>query len=177
MLCHDRPEGDTRACGACESCRLISRDGNVDEDDDEASLSSPHPDLHIITKELARYSDDRATRERKLTRMPVEVVRQHLIEPAQRPACSGMARCSSLDEAELLAGEGQNALLKTLEEPPGGASGGPTVIILITSSEDRLLPTIRSRCQRVGFTPLPEEVIAGWLDEHGGASPPGIATG
>ena len=31
---------------------------------------------------------------------------------------------------------------------------GGTVIILVTSNEERLLPTIRSRCQRVAFTPL-----------------------
>jgi uncharacterized protein YicC (UPF0701 family) len=45
-------------------------------------------------------------------------------------------------------------LLKTLEEPPRG-----TVIVLITSAPDKLLPTIRSRCAKAQFRPLPEEVI------------------
>ncbi len=49
----------------------------------------------------------------------------------------------------------QNALLKALEEP------GPEAYFLLTAeSEGRLLPTIRSRCQRVHMTPLPREEIA-----------------
>lgn len=62
---------------------------------------------------------------------------------------------------------GQNALLKTLEEPTPG-----TTLILVTSSEDRLLPTIRSRCQRVVFVPLPDAVVARYVDEHGDALSP-----
>jgi DNA polymerase III delta prime subunit len=48
----------------------------------------------------------------------------------------------------------QNALLKTLEEPPGSAC-----LILVTSSAERLLPTIRSRCQRVPFDLLPPDFV------------------
>jgi len=49
---------------------------------------------------------------------------------------------------------GQNKLLKTLEEPPEG-----TFLILVTASQERLLPTIRSRCQRVAFAPLPDAIL------------------
>jgi len=42
-----------------------------------------------------------------------------------------------------------NALLKTLEEPPPNS-----VLILIATSADRLLATIRSRCQVLTFQPL-----------------------
>ena len=45
--------------------------------------------------------------------------------------------------------EAQNALLKTLEEPPPAS-----VFVLITSRPDVLLPTVRSRCQRLRFGPL-----------------------
>jgi DNA polymerase-3 subunit delta' len=48
----------------------------------------------------------------------------------------------------------QNALLKTLEEPPAR-----TILILTTSGEDQLLPTVRSRCLRVPFAPLPLAVL------------------
>src|SRR5262249_45946443 len=48
-----------------------------------------------------------------------------------------------------------NAFLKTLEEPPAD-----TVIVLLTSALDRLLPTLRSRCSRVQFSPLPTDFIA-----------------
>jgi DNA polymerase-3 subunit delta' len=45
--------------------------------------------------------------------------------------------------------EAANALLKTLEEPPPHS-----VLILIATSSDRLLATIRSRCQVITFQPL-----------------------
>lgn len=47
-----------------------------------------------------------------------------------------------IHDAERMLPTSANALLKTLEEPPE-----KTVIILTSSSENSLLPTIRSRCQ------------------------------
>ena len=47
-----------------------------------------------------------------------------------------------------------NALLKTLEEPPARTS-----IFLVAERADQLLPTIRSRCQRVDFDPLGEATV------------------
>lgn len=124
--------------------------------------SNEHPDLHIVTKELARYSDDANIRSRKLMSIPVAVVRQALLEPVYRAAnVPGGRKVFIVDEAELLNRESQNALLKTLEEPPAG-----TVLILVTAGEDRLLPTIRSRAQRVAFHRLPDAVVADWLSEH-----------
>lgn len=120
-----------------------------------------HPDLHVIVKELAKFSDDKAIRDRKLTSIPLEVIREHLLEPAALAAnrTGGVAtKVFIVDEAHLLNGPTQNAVLKTLEEPPAG-----TVIILVTDSEDRLLPTIRSRCQRVGFAPLSDGAMDAWV--------------
>ena len=48
-----------------------------------------------------------------------------------------------------------NKLLKLLEEPTD-----KTVFILISENEEDLLPTIRSRCQILNFTALPEKIIA-----------------
>jgi hypothetical protein len=48
-------------------------------------------------------------------------------------------------------------LLKILEEPPPGV-----VIILVTSAEQELLPTIRSRSQRVYFSPLSQQQMSAW---------------
>ena len=42
-----------------------------------------------------------------------------------------------------------NALLKLLEEPPSRA-----MLLLIANVPGRLLPTIRSRCQRLNLRPL-----------------------
>ncbi len=171
--------GAIEACGACASCRLIGAGpaaageagGGTADADDEAALASAHPELHIITKELARYSDERTVRERKLTQIPVDVLRTALLEPVYRQSRMPGRLASKVfvvDEAELLNPTGQNLLLKTLEEPPEG-----TVIVLVTASEDRLLPTIRSRCQRVGFVPLSDGIVREWL--RGGAAAGALA--
>ncbi len=120
-----------------------------------------HPDLHVVTKELARYSDDATVRARKLTQIPAEVLRAYLLDPVQRAVRMTHGKVFIVDEAELLNPTGQNLLLKTLEEPPAG-----TTIILVTASEDRLLPTIRSRCHRIAFVPLPDEVVEQWLSRQ-----------
>lgn len=125
-----------------------------------------HPDLHIITKELAIYSDDSSVRSSKQTNIAVDVVRQRLLEVAHlapvRRTDALITKAFIVDEAELLKRESQNALLKTLEEPPPG-----TIIILVTSAEEALLPTIRSRCQRVTFTALDDEAMRTWIDRSG----------
>jgi DNA polymerase-3 subunit delta' len=121
-----------------------------------------HPDLHIVTKELAAVSRDKPTRDGKQKNIAREVLEEFLLEPAGRTrvAAGGAmaAKVFIVDEAELIDRTGQNALLKTLEEPPAGS-----VIILVTASEDRLLPTIRSRCQPAAFGPLSAADMAKWV--------------
>ncbi len=66
------------------------------------------------------------------------------------PPLEGRCRVCIIDRAELLSAEAANYLLKTIEEPP------PQVLfILLTARESMLLPTVRSRCQRVELSPLP----------------------
>ena len=169
LLCHDvltDLHGNQSACGQCPSCKLFQSLESADEDDQTnddpaAVLASAHPDQHIITKELALYDDDALVRNRKLTSIPVDVIREHLLGPAYRAPQLGHGKVFIVDEAELLNPTGQNALLKTLEEPSAG-----TYLVLVTSSEHRLLPTIRSRCQRVAFVPLEDRDVGRWLTKH-----------
>ena len=51
-----------------------------------------------------------------------------------------------IDEAHMLTTEASNALLKTLEEPPAHV-----VFILATTNPEKLIDTIRSRCQIIHF--------------------------
>ena len=67
-----------------------------------------------------------------------------------------------IDKAEKMTLEAQNALLKTLEEPPEYA-----IIILVTNNKEGLLPTIRSRCEIVKFTPIPFIEIKNYLINQG----------
>jgi len=129
-----------------------------------------HPDYHLITKELAAYSEDDNTRKSKQRNIPLKVLQEYLIAPAQLAGSGRSGAIASkvfvVDEAELMrsgSNEGQNAILKTLEEPPAG-----TVIILVTAREEALLATIRSRCQRVRFDVLDDAAMRAWLDRAEG---------
>lgn len=160
LLCHDpRPDraGQVVACNVCQSCRLL---GGIAHPVATAG-DVAHPDFHVVAKELARYSQDAAVRGRKLTSIPVEVLRRSLIDPVYRGAQLGRRKVLILDQAHLLSETGQNLLLKTLEQPPAG-----THLILVTDGQDKLLVTIRSRCQRVAFVPLSDEQVSRWLDEQ-----------
>ena len=59
-----------------------------------------------------------------------------------------------LDDADALNPNAGNSLLKTLEEPLAGNH-----MVLCTSAPDKLLPTIRSRTQRIRFRPLTTEAL------------------
>jgi len=60
-------------------------------------------------------------------------------------------RAILFDDAHRMSEEAMNALLKTLEEPPVR-----TILLLVSAVPDRLLGTIRSRCQTIHFAPLPD---------------------
>jgi DNA polymerase-3 subunit delta' len=108
-----------------------------------------HPDLHIVEPDGAFIKIDQ--------------IRELQRELALRPYEAAKKACI-IDGAERLNPSSGNALLKTLEEPPGDA-----LIILITANPDGVLPTILSRCQRLGFAPLPEDLIETILKERGTA--------
>jgi DNA polymerase-3 subunit delta' len=92
----------------------------------------------------------------------IEQVRDAVREIAGRPF-EGHARAFVFDEAHLLTEQAQNALLKSLEEPPASSH-----VFLVTASPQALLPTIRSRCQTLRFSPLPQSVLETHLRESSG---------
>ena len=177
--------GGPAGVGKCTTARVLAGlivDPEVSSED-LAAFSPPlhtrsgvlfeagtHPDIHLISKELALESPVREVRERKLRTIPVAVLRQQVIGgmveghsfdgPAYVKPYHGHAKVFIIDEAELLGNDAQNLLLKTLEEPPPN-----TYFILITTRPDSLLPTIRSRCQTVHFGTLREEQMNEWLTE------------
>jgi DNA polymerase-3 subunit delta' len=74
----------------------------------------------------------------------------------------GKKRVYIFEEADRMNPTAANTLLKTLEEPPTW-----TVLVLLTAHEAAILPTLRSRCQRIRFLPLlPEEVAELLVREH-----------
>jgi len=78
-----------------------------------------------------------------------------IIEMASLRPTEAAWRVFILRDAERMRGPAQNHLLKTLEEPLGRS-----VFILVTEYPHFLLPTIRSRCQRVRFGRLRPDTVA-----------------
>jgi len=147
----DRPGGRDLgqyedACGSCPDCHLVAA-GN-------------HPDLHIITKELVKHTSQ--GRDRQTIELPIDVIREFVIEQAGVYPSRNRARIFIIEEADSMTRGAQNSLLKTLEEPPVN-----TFLFLLSEKIDRLLPTIRSRCQPVRFGSLPGEFLVSRLQEAG----------
>lgn len=136
LLCAT-PGGDD-ACGTCAQCTRVA--------------AGTHPDLKIVGRDEERR-DIRTEQARELTRWL-----------GLRPLMAER-KVAIIDDAECLNEHGQNALLKTLEEPPGAA-----VLVLVATRATLLLPTVRSRCQRIRFDPLPPEDVATLLAARGVAA-------
>ena len=119
--------------------------------------SGNHPDLHRLRPDgpggQVRIDQVRALVGR-LALLPVE----------------GGSRIAIGESAHRLNEDAQNALLKTLEEPPAGV-----VIVLCADDEDRLLPTIHSRCARLRLGTVGRREIEEWLTERGDGDPPTAA--
>ena len=78
----------------------------------------------------------------------IEQARDAIDRASYRPF-EGRRRFVIIDNAHAMVAPAQDALLKTLEEPPSAS-----VFVLVTSVPDTLMPTIRSRCQRLRFGPV-----------------------
>ena len=70
-----------------------------------------------------------------------------------------------LSAVEAMGVEAANRILKMLEEP-----GPETVFVLTTSRLHQVLPTIRSRCQRIAFGEVPAEDVRKVLADDFGVS-------
>ncbi len=67
---------------------------------------------------------------------------------------AGGWRVAIVDTADDMNDAAANALLKMLEEPPRRA-----MLLLLSNTPGRLLPTIRSRCQRLALRPLDDVTL------------------
>lgn len=130
-------EDSLEACQKCWSCQMI----DIQE----------HPDVLTVGLDPERTA-------------PIISVRQarDIISKVELPPFRAPKRFVVIDPADAMKDEASNALLKTFEEPPD-----QTHFILITESAHRLLPTIRSRSQRVRFQPCSETELMKWLDTQG----------
>src|SRR5580704_12602511 len=155
LVCERRAAGSADACGACRACvRAVPRPGE---------RRPLHPDVIVLERGL--YDPATIGRSSPETQdLSIHQVRALVLARAAFPPIEGRAKVFIVRRAEELNLTAANALLKTLEEP-----GPRTHFILLSSVADSLLPTIRSRTQRVRFGPLPDDVVADLLAAQLGA--------
>ena len=140
------PGGVGKRLAAIEMAKAINcARGNADACDTCLSCrkvtSGNHPDVMVLSPvKKSRIID-------------VETIGSVNSLAALRPFESKW-RVFILHEADRMGIAAQNHFLKTLEEPPGNS-----LFILVTEHPGLLLPTIRSRCQRVRFGVLRPETV------------------
>lgn len=120
-------------CNNCTSCSKFD--------------SGNHPDFHIIEPEKKSIN--------------IDVVRD-LIKKMSTSPFESNKKIFLIEDSDLMRVEGQNAILKTLEEPPHYVN-----IILISSKPNNLLSTILSRVQSIKFYPIkPKKVVEFLLNTY-----------
>ena len=110
-----------------------------------------HPDILVINrlpKEAPKEGEEAAPSAELKRSISVDQIRSLQSSLTKRPGLADK-RAVIIDSADDLERSGANALLKSLEEPPVG-----TYFLLVSHASDRLLPTIRSRCQTLRFDAL-----------------------
>ena len=149
MLCTGSDPSAFAPCCRCETCSQID--------------ASTHPDLI----EIARRPDKTGLIMEQLVGEGERRMREGLCYELRMKPYSGRRKIAIVDDADTIAEEGANSLLKTLEEPPPGS-----LIFLISTSVQRQLPTIRSRCQMARFQPLTVDCLSQLILRQGLAEDP-----
>lgn len=111
-----------------------------------------HPDFHYVK-----------TDETTIKKARIEQLVHHM---NQLPIESDF-KVYIIQDFERLTVQGENSILKFLEEPPSN-----TIAILISSKPEQILDTIHSRCQHVYFKPMHRHTFIERLVEHEGVSKP-----
>lgn len=145
------PSATGDACGTCRDCLWLS--------------SGTHPDFRCVTVETQNAEEGEGTAKRRPTEITVSQIRS-VIASLQLTPHSAARRIVLIHPAEAMNKQAANALLKVLEEP-----GDDIIFILVTHRSASLLPTVRSRCQRL-ILGLPAAALAqSWLNARGVPNP------
>jgi DNA polymerase III subunit delta' len=142
------PPGSTKAEASRSFAALLM--AGVDDPlnrDARLALAGEHPDVREVHRQGARISKDQVG----------DIIRNSSLAPVE-----GNRKVMILHEFHLLEAEGAARLLKTLEEPPAS-----TIFIVLADQVTPELITIASRCVRILFAALSNDVVAANLVETG----------
>jgi DNA polymerase-3 subunit delta' len=164
-------KGEQDSCDECLSCKKISHLTHPD-----LTLIFPLPPVSSSRKSKKEKEEEEQRNrnrfiEEKLAE-PYKIVRYEKpgsisieeVRNAQRSLfytpVEGKVKVLIVQDPEKMSIEAENCFLKTLEEPPKNS-----LLIFLSSEPEKLLPTIVSRCQRVRFKRISEELIAKRLEK------------
>ena len=152
------------ACGQCGSCRLMA--------------AQAHPDFCLLLPAALREplgwagpdEGEEGAKAGKTKAKPSKEIRigevLAAIDWCHVTSSRGRAKVMLIHPAQAMNLIAANALLKTLEEPARGLR-----IVLTAQDEEALLPTLRSRCQRVRLALPPAPQALEWLASQGVVRP------
>jgi len=159
------------SCGECSSCKKIRHLTHPD-----LTLIFPLPPISFSKKRKKEKEEEEQKNRSKFIEEkianPYKIVKFEKpgsisideIRNAQRrllyTPVEGKVKVLIVQEPEKMSIEAENGFLKTLEEPPKNS-----LLIFLSSEPEKLLPTIISRCQRVRFKRISEELIAKRLEK------------
>jgi DNA polymerase-3 subunit delta' len=148
----ERKDGDF--CGKCRECLKV---------DEMLAATREDTDRRRLIKDAQKRVDglmyfDVQLIEPFTRNILIEQVRQMRAVAYTRPF-QLRQRVFVIDQAQAVHWQAIDLLLKMLEEPPES-----TTFILVCANGYELRPTIRSRCRRVQFLPVEDELIAEILD-------------
>lgn len=133
------------SCGLCQSCRLFE--------------AGSHADYNLVYKELLEFTTDGKGKTTPVE-LPIDVIREFLIAKVSTKPTLSQRKVFVISESEKLNAASQNCLLKVLEEPPAYCC-----IILLCTRLEKLLPTIKSRCQIIRFSLIDQDIIESKLQQ------------
>ncbi len=156
------PPGIGKATLAYRIARYLLRHGATDNgaedlavaENDSVALqvkAASHPGLLVLKRGLHPETG------KLMTVLPVDEIRR-LANFFGLTSGAGGWRVAIVDPADEMNDNAANALLKLLEEPPARA-----MLLLVSHAPGGLLPTIRSRCQRINLRPLTEDELSAEL--------------
>ena len=115
-------------------------------------IQGAHPDFLYI----APLEDEK----NKSGKIKTDQIRE-LIPFFSHKSASGGWRIAIIDKLDDVNVNGANAMLKILEEPPEKA-----ILFLICGQKGHVLPTIRSRCRQMSFSPLSVDIQTDILSRY-----------
>lgn len=159
LLC-TAPATEQKACGKCLSCGWFEQHGHPNFYQVMPEALSVNPGENSEKEESEEKTTNSAGKKSASQQISIEQIRK-LTDFVYMTGHQDGYKIILIYPAETMNSAAANALLKKLEEPPANV-----LFILVTHQAQRLLPTIRSRCQQLAM-PVPDiETSVAWLKQH-----------